>query len=126
MINRHKFICLGLLFDHECLLFMNVLNVYKLQIKYVSLIFDLFSAANISFIIRDKGNERRYCNINKPPEILNSSSDKITVIFHRGIFDPFTDRLPIFIGVRIFYTSIEEPGKHLIDYSNNYPKCKKY
>lgn len=66
-----------------------------------------------------------YCNINRPPDVFNSSSDELEIIFYK-YFD-LIELSPIsnLIGFRMFYTVIEEPEKKLTDYMDNYSKGKK-
>jgi hypothetical protein len=61
------------------------------------------------FKITDMEEEKVYCNIHKPPDIIESSFDNITVHFYKGV-DPWP-RNPNVEGFRIVYSVINEEEK---------------
>lgn len=59
-----------------------------------------------------------------PPDIINSSSDKLHVLFSRYYDFSSIAVISNQIGFRMFYTVIEEPEQKFIDYMDNYSEGK--
>jgi hypothetical protein len=71
------------------------------------------------------GKETSYCNLKRPPDVVISSFDRLTISFYKGP-DPWHKQYIYTVeGFRITYTAIEAPDFGIVDYKYNISKGKK-
>lgn len=65
------------------------------------------------FFIMDLGVENSYCNLNKPPKDIYSSSDTVLISFYKGEDPPLATFKE---GFRLIYSTELVSMEHLISY----------
>lgn len=70
--------------------------------------------------------ERSYCNIYRPPNNYNSSSDNVTVVFFKGIDNVDITVVTFIEGFKMLYTTSEEQVDRLKGTGGNLPESKNF
>lgn len=68
------------------------------------------------FVIENMAEERHYCNLDKPPPIMNFAGNHVIVKFERNV-NPTTVYLRK-EGFRLRYSFIDHPAEILVDDDN--------
>ncbi|XP_053400820.1 uncharacterized protein LOC128557466 [Mercenaria mercenaria] len=77
--------------------------------------------AGSDFKIIDSVYERQYCNLQRPPNVIKSHSDKVVIVFKREEDHP---HIVYTTGFRIIYNILQNVEEQLITYVPPRAKCK--